>query len=178
MIPRTSAVLSSALAIAVSGLAACSGGSTDSAPPAVSSRQAAPASQNPRYLGDDLPLLPPGVAMGVRPVTIMRAAYEFAARHPEVMKFVPCFCGCERGGHKDNHDCFVSARNEQGAVTAWDMHGIGCEVCVDVAYESYRMHNSGATVVAIREAIEKRYASHGGGHTPTPMPSRGGTSHD
>ena len=34
-------------------------------------------------------------------------AYEFAARHPEVMKFVPCFCGCERGGHKDNHDCFV-----------------------------------------------------------------------
>jgi hypothetical protein len=115
--------------------------------------------------------------MGVRPVAVIRATYEFAARHPEVMKFVPCFCGCERGGHKDNHDCFVDARNEQGGVTAWDTHGIGCEVCVDVAYQTLQMHTAGTSLPDIRDAIEKRYAGHAGGHTPTPLPKRG-TSHD
>lgn len=116
--------------------------------------------------------------MGVRPIAVMRATYEFAARHPEVMKFVPCFCGCERGGHKDNHDCFVASRNDQGVVTAWDTHGIGCEICVDVAYQTLQMHTAGTALPDIREAIEKRYAGHGGGHTPTPLPRRGGTSHD
>jgi hypothetical protein len=55
------------------------------------------APQNPRFLASDLPLLPVGIERGARPLSTMHAAYEFAARHPEVMKFVPCFCGCEQG---------------------------------------------------------------------------------
>ncbi|HSG01576.1 MAG TPA: PCYCGC motif-containing (lipo)protein, partial [Vicinamibacterales bacterium] len=51
-----------------------------------------------RFLADDLPLLPPGVDRAERPVDVVRATYEFAARHPEVLEYVPCFCGCERGG--------------------------------------------------------------------------------
>lgn len=150
-------------------------GAPVSAQPATAPQQA----NDPRFIAADLPLLPTGIVMAVRPVGVMRATYEFAARHPEVMHYVPCFCGCERGGHKDNHDCFVGARTEN-RVTEWDTHAIGCEICVDVAYQAYQMHNSGASVVAIRDAIEKQYASitAEGRHTPTPMPKRGGASHD
>jgi hypothetical protein len=133
---------------------------------------------NPRYLGDDLPLLPAAVAMGVRPMAIMRATYEFSARHPEVMNHVPCFCGCERSGHKDNHDCFVATRDAANKVTMWDTHAIGCEICVDVAYQAMQLHNSGASVSAIRDAIDKKWAPYASGKTPTPMPKRGGVSND
>jgi hypothetical protein len=130
---------------------------------------------NPRFLAKDLPLLPLGVEHAVRPLTVMHATFMFAARHPEVMKFVPCFCGCQRGGHKDNHDCFVSGRDAAGKVTTWEPHALECLVCVDVAYQALRLHNSGASVSAIRGAIEKNYASAAAqNRTPTPMPKRGG----
>ncbi len=107
----------------------------------------------------------------------MHATFTFAARHPEVMKFVPCFCGCQRGhGHKDNHDCFVSGRDAAGKVTTWEPHALECQICVDVAYEALQLHNSGASVAAIRDAIEKKYP-HGENHqnhTPTPMPKARG----
>jgi hypothetical protein len=138
------------------------------------------APQNPRFLANDLPLLPANIDRGARPLSMMRATFLFAARHPEVMKFVPCFCGCERSlSHKDNQDCFVAGRNAAGAVTAWEPHGAVCEICNDVAYQAYQMHESGATVTAIREAIEKKYAERtaSGLHTPTPLPKRGGMSH-
>ena len=145
--------------------------------PADQQRSAAPA--NPRLINNNLPLLPPGIERGARPISTIRVAYQFAAEHPEVMKFVPCFCGCERGGHKDNHDCFVSSRSAAGAVTGWEPHGIVCEICLDVATQAWQMNNSGASVSAIREAIEKKYASRTaeGLHTPTPLPKKGGKSH-
>ena len=133
--------------------------------------QAAPA-PDPRFLAADLPLLPEGVDRGVAPLPVVRAAYEFAARHPEVMHYVPCFCGCERGGHKDNHDCFVSKRQGKN-VAAWEPHGLVCEICLMVAQQAQQMHNSGASLTAIRSAIEQRYATMSferGAHTPTPMP--------
>jgi hypothetical protein len=131
---------------------------------------------NPRFLAKDLPLLPLGVENAVRPLTVMHATFTFAARHPEVMKFVPCFCGCHHGGHKDNHDCFVSGRDAAGNVKTWEPHALECQVCVDVAYQALQLHNSGASVSAIRDAIEKKYAG-APNHTPTPMPKRGG-GHD
>ena len=60
-----------------------------------------------------------------RPVDHTRAVYEFAAQHPEVLKYVPCYCGCEADGHPHNESCFVKSRDSQGNVTAWDIHGYG-----------------------------------------------------
>jgi len=164
--------------------ASASCGQTESTtPPPVPQTSALPqltptpvAANDPRFLAADLPLLPIGVERGVMPLPVIRTAYEFAARHPEVMKYVPCFCGCERGGHKDNHDCFVSARNSRNQVTAWEPHGLECQVCVSVAQQAWQMHNAGASVTAIRTSIEQKYASSAsrGLHTPTPMPKHSG----
>ena len=66
----------------------------------------------------------PGFAPG-RPVDQTRQAYQFAAEHPEVMKFVPCYCGCESTGHPHNESCFVKRRDAAGNVVEWDPHGYG-----------------------------------------------------
>ena len=101
---------------------------------------------------------------------VVRAAYIFAAEHPEILSYVPCFCGCERGGHRGNEDCFVAARDAKGDVTAWEPHGLECTVCIDVATEARQMFTSGASVRDIRAAVERKWAGFNGGHTPTPAP--------
>jgi len=60
---------------------------------------------------ENLPALNfPGYATA-RPPEVVKAAYKFAAEHPEILSYVPCFCGCERSGHRGNEDCFVKARD-------------------------------------------------------------------
>jgi hypothetical protein len=122
---------------------------------------------------DNLPPLPFQAYAPPRPMETVRAVYKFAAEHPEVLSYVPCFCGCERGGHKGNDDCFVKSRNAQGDVTEWEPHGLDCAVCIDVANEAMQMTRSGASVRDIRAAIESKWNRPGSGHTPTPMPHSG-----
>jgi hypothetical protein len=70
------------------------------------------------------PIPNPGFAAG-RPVDQARAVYQFAAEHPEVLKYVPCYCGCESTGHPHNESCFVKRRDAKGNVLEWDTHGYG-----------------------------------------------------
>jgi hypothetical protein len=72
----------------------------------------------------NLPPLPFDSGPPARPAEVVRAVYRFAAEHPEVLGYVPCYCGCEREGHRGNDDCFVAARNTAGDVTQWDPHGV------------------------------------------------------
>ena len=107
-----------------------------------------------------------------RSTQVVTAAYQFAAEHPEILSYIPCFCGCERAGHQGNHDCFVRSRAENGDVTEWDEHGVDCAVCIDVATRSRQMHAAGASARDIRAAIDKEFgALNPGAHMPTPHPS-------
>jgi uncharacterized protein with PCYCGC motif len=92
-----------------------------------------------------------------RPAAVVTAAYQFAAEHPEVLSYVPCFCGCQRAGHQGNADCFVRSRADNGDVIEWDDHGVDCAVCLDVATRSRQMYSSGASVRDIRAAIDKEF---------------------
>ena len=110
-----------------------------------------------------------------RPPDVIRAAYQFAAEHPEILSYVPCFCGCERSGHQGNEDCFVKARAANGDVTQWEPHGMECNVCLDVATQAMQMHASGASVRDIRAAVEQKWAAQAAQshtHTPTPDPPK------
>ncbi len=86
--------------------------------------QASQPRPEPLEIADDLPALHRPTAVMARSPEATRDAYAFAARHPEVLRYVPCFCGCERNGHGSNHDCFVSGRTREGQIT-WDAHGLG-----------------------------------------------------
>jgi hypothetical protein len=105
-----------------------------------------------------------------RPYEVVTAAYQFAAEHPEILSYVPCFCGCERSGHTGNSDCFVKSRAANGDVVDWDEHGVECAVCIDVANRSRQLHSSGASVRDIRAAIDKEFGPLSSVHTPTPHP--------
>jgi uncharacterized protein with PCYCGC motif len=76
----------------------------------------------PAYKGE-LPPMPVSSFAPARPPEVVRAVYTFAARHPEVLHYVPCFCGCQRSGHKDNDDCFIRSRDAAGKPT-WEEHGM------------------------------------------------------
>ena len=54
-------------------------------------------------------------------------AYVFAARHPEVLEHMPCYCGCERESppHGSNYDCFVDAIDRTGSVPRVDPDPMG-----------------------------------------------------
>ena len=72
--------------------------------------------------------MPPFPSPGFAPprtVEVTRAIYKFAAEHPEVLKYVPCYCGCESTGHPHNESCFVKRRDAKGNVLEWDTHGYG-----------------------------------------------------
>lgn len=68
-----------------------------------------------------LPPLPPGRLLGSREV--VEEVYTFAARHPEVLRYLPCFCGCDRLGHRSNLDCFVVSTPSEPL--RWNAHGMG-----------------------------------------------------
>lgn len=43
--------------------------------------------------------------------------YEFQITHGELMRWMPCFCGCGAStGHLSNRDCYVRAVNPDGSV--------------------------------------------------------------
>jgi Protein of unknown function with PCYCGC motif len=105
-----------------------------------------------------------------RPVEAVNAAFQFAAEHPEVASYIPCFCGCQQGGHRGNEDCFVKSRDANGDVTEWEPHGLECAVCIDVATRARQMTASGASVAQIREAVEKEFKPNFPTETPTPLP--------
>lgn len=109
-----------------------------------------------------------------RPYEVVTAAYQFAAEHPEVLSYVPCFCGCERAGHTGNSDCFVKSRAPNGDVIDWDEHGVECTVCIDVANRSRQMFESGASVRDIRAGIDKEFGSIYPGKMQTPRPPAAG----
>lgn len=144
---------------------------TSAVKPVTTSQAPAPkasAAARPRF---NTPPLPNVGFAPVRPMDIVRATYDFAAQHPEILSYVPCYCGCGSQGHKHNESCFIARRDPKGNVLEWDTHGFGCTICIDVAREAMQMYQSGADVRSIRAAIERKWTpGNAAGKTPTPPP--------
>jgi len=68
-------------------------------------------------------------------------AYELAAKIPAVIYQQPCYCYCDRIGHKSLHSCFENA------------HGARCDICLKELYYSYAQHKKGKTAAEIRKGI-------------------------
>jgi hypothetical protein len=174
--PRVRDCAQAVAIVAVSMIGACSrapaGNAAAGAAPAAA---AASAPDRSGYTGE-LPPLPEVQFASARPAPITRAAYEFAARHPEVLRYMPCFCGCEKHGHGNNEDCFIAKREADGR-PVWSPHGIGCGICIDVAREAARLHKAGVPLSDVRAAIDRKYSTEFPTGTPTPKPPRAPASH-
>lgn len=47
----------------------------------------------------------------------VKRLYEFQVTHGELMRYMPCFCGCgQNAGHRSNRDCYIRRVNPDGSV--------------------------------------------------------------
>ncbi|MGH9508398.1 MAG: CYCXC family (seleno)protein [Terriglobales bacterium] len=71
---------------------------------------------------------------------VMRA-YRVAKEIPQVLAQQPCYCGCDRHGHRSLLDCFVTD------------HAATCNICLKEALLAGRMHRGGQSAAEVRAAI-------------------------
>lgn len=67
---------------------------------------------------DALAPLPPFLQTAPTPI---QEAYAFAAARPDVLMWLPCYCGCVYQGHSSNLDCFIDGFSANGK-PIWDPH--------------------------------------------------------
>lgn len=94
------------------------------------------------------------------PVTVQQA-YQFAAANPELLKQIPCYCGCGEMGHTSNYSCYIQEADARGKAIRYDDHALGCSICVDITQDTMRMLNQGKSSAEIRSAIDNTYSKYG-----------------
>jgi len=97
--------------------------------------------------------------------TVVRQAYQFAVANPDVMRRIPCYCGCGPVGHTSNYSCYVSRVDDQGHVT-FDTHALGCSICVDITQDTMRLLQQGKSVDEIRAYVDTTYSKYGKSNMP------------
>ena len=98
-----------------------------------------------------------------------QAAYAFALARPDVLQWLPCYCGCAGIPHRSNLDCYFQRREIKGTFT-YEEHASFCDICVRIANTASDMLRQGSTMTQIRAAVD---ATYGGGSVPgtdTPLP--------
>jgi hypothetical protein len=111
-----------------------------------------------------LPKPPPRVS---RSPEGFHGPYAFAARHPDILRSIPCYCGCRREAHDSVLACFVKRTTTSG-LPVWNDHGLTCPMCVNIVGETMLMSRRGMSVRAIRDAIDSHYGGPFSRSTETP----------
>ena len=106
--------------------------------------------------------MPPEVKAA--PVTVQQA-YQFAAANSDVMKQIPCYCGCGAMGHTSNYACYIDDVDANGKVT-FDTHALGCSICVDITQDTMRLIKQGKAVPDIKLYIDQTYSQYGPSNIP------------
>lgn len=91
----------------------------------------------------------------------VKEAYRFAVANPELMKEIPCFCGCVAGGHESNYACYVDEDGSPAGILQYDDHALGCGICVDITLDVMKMTQEGRTLEQMQTVINQRYGSFG-----------------
>ncbi len=97
--------------------------------------------------------------------SVVQTAYQFAAANPEVLKGIPCYCGCGSIGHTSNYSCYIQSGDSQGNPT-FDQHALGCSLCVDITQDAMRLLKEGKTVPDIKAYVDSTYAKYGTSNMP------------
>ncbi len=97
------------------------------------------------------------------PVTVQQA-YQFAVANPDVMKQIPCYCGCGKVGHTSNYSCYVAS--EQNGKIEYDLHAVGCSICVDITQDTMRLLKEGKGPGEIKAYVDSTYSKYGSSNIP------------
>lgn len=86
----------------------------------------------------------------------VKTAYQFAAANPDVMKDIPCYCGCDSLGHTSNYDCYVSNVNADGSIV-FEEHGLNCLTCVNITQDVMKLLREGKSPGEARDYVNAKY---------------------
>src|SRR6266496_2313957 len=95
----------------------------------------------------------------------VQEAYQFASANPDVMKNIPCYCGCGNVGHTSNYSCYVSKVDDKGKFT-FDNHALGCSICVDITQDVMRLLREGKSPQEVRAFIDATDSKYGPSNIP------------
>jgi len=91
-------------------------------------------------VADAMPF-PPTLDPSQFQISTIREAYSVAKEIPGVLAQQPCYCYCQRQGHRSLLDCFTS------------LHGTRCDICINEARLAGQLSRQGKTAEEIRAAI-------------------------
>jgi hypothetical protein len=146
---------------------------------------AAPAAPAPAASAGHGAMMAHGVEMGeaemaaawaVRPAYVdangaaTSEAYAYALTRPDLLQYMPCYCGCVAMDHRSNLDCFLRPR-QAGMSISFEEHASYCVVCVDTALMAKRMLAEGASFATIRAAVDAEFGDTGAPPTITELPA-------
>lgn len=92
--------------------------------------------------------------------TVVQKAYQFALANPEILKQIPCYCGCGAMGHTSNYSCYISDAEEADQIQ-FDYHALGCSICVDITLDTIQQLDQGKEIGEIFIYIETTYSRFG-----------------
>jgi hypothetical protein len=98
----------------------------------------------------------------------VEAAYRYALERPDVLEWMPCYCGCGGMGHRSNLDCFL--RSRIGDAVAFEEHGSYCGICVETALLAKQRMAEGRSLAEIRAEVDATFGGNGVPGTPTDLP--------
>ncbi len=98
------------------------------------------------------------------PLTVQQA-YQFAVENPQILKEIPCYCGCGSMGHTSNYACYIKNDNSPDDLV-FDGHALGCSICVDITQDTMDMLDQGMSLSEIQVEIDSIYSAFGPSNMP------------
>lgn len=95
-------------------------------------------------------------------------AYAYALYHPQVIEWMPCYCGCVAMDHRSNLDCYLK-RPVAGSPTTFEEHASYCNLCVKTTLLAKQLISEGKSLRDIRAAVDQTFGGSAPG-TPTQLP--------
>lgn len=97
---------------------------------------------------------------------MIKEAYLFAQEHPDLLRQMPCYCGCSNIGHKNNYECYFDDAGN------FIEHASLCGGCTGITLDVKRMYGEGKSIEEMHTFIDEKYGGPGMGHEmadePTP----------
>src|SRR5512139_3169589 len=118
------------------------------------------ASNNPKAAAPSSMLLMNDMPAEIKaaPITVLQA-YQFAVEHQDIVKRIPCYCGCGAMGHTSSYSCYISDVSPDLKIT-YDTHALGCSICVDITQDTMRLLKQGKSVSEIKAFVDQTYSQY------------------
>ncbi len=133
------------------------------------------ADQQSAYVGTPGDLMPADAseAWAARPAftkldPMTEEAYAYALYHPQIVQWMPCYCGCGGMGHRSNLDCYLKPALP-GQKTSFEEHASYCDICVKATLLAKKLISEGKSLREIRAAVDQTFGGAAPG-TPTDLP--------